>query len=72
MAVTLKSCNRSNYFNVLLPDSQDKAIYNGLIKDNQYRSKLSSSGENTIRIYMMRNAAQSNEFANFKLEILRE
>ena len=66
MTVTLKSSNRSNYFNVLPPGSEE-AIFIGSSEGNNFKGPLPKSGDYSVRVYLMRNAARRNETANLTL-----
>lgn len=66
MTVTLKSSNRSNYFNVLAPGSEE-AIFIGSSEGNNFKGPLPKSGDYSVRVYLMRNAARRNETANLTL-----
>lgn len=68
LSVTLKTSNKSNYFNVT-PQGEDAAIFIGSTSGNEYKGILPKSGEYTIRVYLMRNAARRNESANYTLTI---
>jgi hypothetical protein len=69
MAVTFKPSNASAYFNVMAPGSTGEAIFIGSTSGNEYSGDLAASGEYTIRVYLMRNAARRNETANYSLEV---
>jgi hypothetical protein len=70
MKVTMKTNINANYFNVMSPGSADEAIYTGQIDgNNKFGGTISSSGEYTIRVYLMRSAARNNTKANFTLTV---
>jgi hypothetical protein len=69
MAVTFKPSNASAYFNVLPPGSTGEAIFIGSTSGNEYSAGLPASGEYTIRVYLMGNAARRNEAASYQLEV---
>lgn len=69
LAVSLKTGNPGNYFNVLPPKSKDLAIFVGSTGGNDWSGALPTSGEYTVRVYLMRNAARRNESANFALTV---
>lgn len=69
MAVTLKTSNGSNYFNVLPPGSNDVAIFIGSSDGNEFSGVLPSDGEYKVRVYLMRNAARRDESANYTLTV---
>ena len=68
MVVKFKPSNASAYFNVLPPGS-DEAIFIGSTSGNDFAGNLVASGEYTIRVYLMRNAARRNESAKYTLDI---
>ena len=68
MVVKFKPSNPSAYFNVLPPGS-DEAIHIGSSAGNEFSTDLKTSGEYTIRVYLMRNAARRNESTNYTLDI---
>ncbi|MET0365358.1 MAG: hypothetical protein ABW169_11980 [Sphingobium sp.] len=68
MAVSLRTTNRSAYFNVLPPRGEE-ALFNGSIKGNRFEGRLSQSGDYRVRVYLMRNAARRGESASFTLNI---
>jgi hypothetical protein len=68
MVVKFKPSNASAYFNVLPPGS-DEAIFIGSTSGNDFSGNLVASGEYTIRVYLMRNAARRNESAKYTLDI---
>ena len=72
MNVSMATDNSANYFNVMEPEEEYVAIYNGSMSEttNMFERELEKSGNYRIRVYLMRSAARRNEIANFKLEIL--
>jgi hypothetical protein len=68
MKVTLKSSNRSNYFNVMTT-GEDSAMFIGSTSGDQFEGKLPKDGEYTVRVYLMRNAARRNETAKYTLKV---
>jgi hypothetical protein len=68
MTVTFKPSNRSAYFNVL-PPGTDEAIFVGSISGNRCEAELPADGVYTIRVYLMRNAARRNETSNYTLAV---
>jgi len=68
MTVSLATSNASNYFNVTAPGA-DAALFVGSSEGNRTSFKIPSSGNYTVRVYLMRNAARRNEVAKFKLTI---
>ncbi|MFZ2997016.1 hypothetical protein [Sphingobium sp.] len=68
MSVTLRTTNRSAYFNVL-PGRDEVAIFNGSIGGNQFDGRLKNDGDYRVRVYLMRNAARRGEVAAFSLSV---
>jgi hypothetical protein len=69
MNVTLKTSNGANYFNVLPPGSNDKAIFVGSTDGNEWTGTLPADGEYKVRVYLMRSAARRNETASYALTV---
>jgi hypothetical protein len=67
--VTFKPGNRSAYFNVLPPGSDDEAIFIGSSSGNRFAGVLTSDGIYTLRVYLMRSAARRNETARYSLTV---
>jgi hypothetical protein len=68
LTVSLSPSNRSNYFNVLPPGSNDVAMY--VAQDGQsYSGMLPADGDYTIRVYLIRAAARRNETSTFTLTV---
>ncbi|MBX9467694.1 MAG: SH3 domain-containing protein [Rhizobium sp.] len=68
LAVTMDSSNGSNYFNILGPDGGE-ALFNGSISGDFADIIVPDSGDYTVQVYLMRNAARRNEQARFTLRI---
>jgi opacity protein-like surface antigen len=68
MVVQFKPSNPSAYFNVMSPGS-DSAIFIGSTSGNEFSADLTTAGEYTIRVYLMRNAARRNESVNYTLDV---
>ena len=68
ISVTLKPSNRSNYFNVLPPDSGDVAMYLGQTGE-PYSSMLPADGDYKVRVYLVRAAARRNESSAYTLTV---
>lgn len=68
--VSMATDNTANYFNIMEPNEEYVAIFNGSINDNMYEGILNKSGNYTIRVYLMRSAARRNEKANYRLEMI--
>ncbi len=57
------------YFNLMEPEEEYTAIYNGSINGNQYEDKLKKNGAYIVRVYLMRNAARRNNTGRYNLNI---
>ncbi len=68
VSVKLVTSNASNYFNVTAPGAQ-QALFIGSSAGNRFQDTVPSSGDYTIDLYLMRNAARRNETANFTITI---
>ena len=68
MVAKLKPSNRSMYFNVLSPGSEE-AIFIGSSAGDKFEAPLTASGTYTIRAYLMRNAARRKETSRYTLDI---
>lgn len=68
LSVELTTNNASNYFNIVGPGA-DAALFIGSTEGTRYSGTLPSSGEYTLRVYLMRNAARRNEAATYDLAI---
>ncbi|MDH4414057.1 MAG: SH3 domain-containing protein [Rhizobium sp.] len=68
LAVTMDSSNGSNYFNILGPIGGE-ALFNGSVSGNFADIIVPDSGDYTVQVYLMRNAARRNEQARFTLRI---
>ncbi|KQM79619.1 hypothetical protein ASE70_18745 [Sphingomonas sp. Leaf22] len=66
--VRMNTNNGSSYFNVTAPGADD-ALFNGSIAGNSFTGKLPSTGNYTVQVYLMRNAARRNEVANYTLTL---
>lgn len=69
MKVEMATDNTGNYFNIMEPEEEYVAIFNGSINENSFEEQLNKSGDYRIRVYMMRSSARRNETANYRLEI---
>ncbi|WP_313616486.1 hypothetical protein [Agrobacterium sp.] len=69
MSVLFKPGNRSCYFNVLPPGSQDVAIFVGSTSGNEFSANLQATGDYVIRVYLMRNAARRNEQCKYSFTV---
>ena len=68
LEVTLKTSNRSNYFNVLQP-GEESALFVGSTSGDHFSGVLPKNGDYSLRLYLMRNAARRNEVANYSLSV---
>jgi uncharacterized protein YraI len=71
MSVQLDTNNASSYFNITAPGASE-ALYNGSISGNGTSVVIPSSGNYTITVYLMRNAARRNETAQYALTLYVE
>ena len=69
MTVTLTTDNAGNYFNLLAPGETDVAFFVGSTEGNRFEGNLAKSGEQTIRVYLVRSAARRNETAHYQLKV---
>lgn len=69
MTVTLTTDNASNSFNLLAPGETDVAFFVGSTEGNRFEGNLAKSGEQTIRVYLVRSAARRNETARYRLKV---
>lgn len=68
ISVKLVTSNASANFNVTAPGAQ-QAMFIGSTSGTTFQDVIPSSGEYTIDLFLMRNAARRNETANFTLTI---
>lgn len=68
LKVKLVTSNSSSYFNITAPGAQE-ALFIGSTEGNSYSGVVPSSGNYTIDVYLMRNAARRNETANYTLTV---
>ncbi|WP_282152345.1 hypothetical protein [Ruegeria atlantica] len=57
------------YFNILPPDSDGFAIYNGSIDGNTARIELPEDGDYTIRVYLMGNDRDTDKTVGYNLDL---
>jgi type II secretory pathway pseudopilin PulG len=67
LTVTLRTSNRSNYFNVWAPGA-DTALYSQTT-GAPFTGALPADGDYRIQVYLMRNAARRNERASYTLNV---
>ncbi|MFC6632122.1 DNA breaking-rejoining protein [Microbulbifer taiwanensis] len=67
--VLLQTDNASNYFNIYAPgkDPGEEALFTGSVDGNSYSAIVPADGLYTVQVFLMRNAAQRNESAHYKL-----
>lgn len=68
LEVTLRTSNRSNYFNVLQP-GEESALFVGSTSGDQFSGILPKNGDYSLRVYLMRNAARRNEVADYSITV---
>jgi len=68
MTVKLNASNGSTYFNVTGPGAQE-AMFIGSTSGDTMTEVIPSSGDYTIDLYMMRNAARRGATTNFTITI---
>ena len=69
MTVTLTTDHTGNYFNLLAPGETEVAFFVGSTSGNHFEGALAESGDQTIRVYLVRSAARRNETARYRLEV---
>ncbi|SIN65580.1 hypothetical protein [Algoriphagus halophilus] len=69
ITVHLTTSNSANYFNLMAPGEEYVAFYNSSMGENNYEGVLEKSGDQKIRVYLMRSAARRNEVADFKIHV---
>lgn len=69
LSLSLHSPASSIYFNITAP-SAETAMFIGSTSGNTFSGELPSSGDYTIRIYMMRSAARQKKTARFTLNAI--
>ena len=69
MTVTLTTDNTGNYFNLLAPGETEVAFFVGSSEGNRFEGTLAKSGDQTIRVYLVRSAARRNETARYRLKV---
>ena len=69
MTVTLTTDHTGNYFNLLAPGETEVAFFVGSTEGNHFEGNLAKSGDQTIRVYLVRSAARRNETAHYQLKV---
>lgn len=68
-AIALTTNHRANYFNLMAPGETQTAFFVGSTSGDHYDGVLPTSGDYTVRVYLMRSAARRREAANYRLTI---
>lgn len=68
LAVSMRTNNGSNYFNVWAPGASE-AMFIGSSSGDSFDVILPSSGDYRIQVYLMRNAARRGEAADYALTV---
>lgn len=68
LTVTLVPSNASTYFNVTAPGAE-QAMFIGSSSGTTMKEVVPSSGDYTIDLYLMRNAARRGDTSNFTITI---
>lgn len=68
LTVNLVTNRPSNYFNIMAKGSES-AYYIGSSEGNSFRGPVPTSGDQVIRVYIMRNDARRGIVANYTLKI---
>jgi hypothetical protein len=69
LSVTDSNGSGAAFFNILPPGSSGEAIYNGSIDGNTATVTLPTSGEYTIRVYLMGDDADSGKTTGFNVDL---
>jgi hypothetical protein len=68
LTVTLTTNRTSNYFNIMRR-GDDAAYFIGSTEGNSFRGSVPTSGDQVIRVYLMRNDARRGVAASYTLKI---
>jgi hypothetical protein len=68
MTVRLTTNKSSNYFNIM-PKGSETAYFIGSRDGNDFRGPVPQTGDQAIRVYLMRNDARRGVTANYTLNI---
>lgn len=68
LTVNLQTNTSTAYFNVTAPGA-DEAMFIGSISGNRFSEVLPSSGDYTVRLYLMRNAARRSQKVDYTLTV---
>jgi hypothetical protein len=70
MNVSLATKHGATYFNIIAPHETDVSYFNSSTSGNQFEGAVPASGDQKIRVYMMRSAGRRSEKANYRLEMI--
>jgi hypothetical protein len=68
MTVRLTTNRGSNYFNIM-PKGDEAAYFIGSRDGNDFRGPVPATGDQVVRVYLMRNDARRGVSANYTLKI---
>jgi hypothetical protein len=68
--VSLATDNGANDFNIIAPGKENEALFVGSSSGNPFEGRLPASGDDKVRVYLMRSAARRDEIANDRLEMV--
>lgn len=68
LTIIFKPSNASCYYNVSGPRGGD-AVYNGSTESTDFSGPIAESGNQSVMVYLMRNAARRNETCKFSLTV---
>jgi hypothetical protein len=68
LTVSMTSNRGSNYFNIMAKGSE-AGYYNGSTSGNSFRGPVPATGDQVIRVYIMRNDARRGVAASYTLKI---
>jgi hypothetical protein len=66
---SLATDNGANDFNIIVPGKDNEALFVGSSAGNQFEGTLPASGDDKVRVHLMRSAARRDEVANDRLEM---
>lgn len=71
LKVRLTANNEENYLNIYTPGKGpgDEPLRTGTLSDISFDGTLAESGEYTVSVYLMKNAARKNDIARYTLSI---
>jgi hypothetical protein len=68
LTVSMTSNRGSNYFNIMAKGSE-AGYYNGSTSGNSFRGPVPATGDQVIRVYIMRNDARRGVAATYTLKV---